>query len=125
MSVILDAGALVAVERRDRRVGAMLRIAQVEGLRVRTSAAAVAQVWRGGARQAHLARVLAGVAAVGLDLAAGKHVGILLGASGTNDVVDAHVAMLVGDGDQVLTSDSEDLRQLLGARAVQARLIRV
>jgi len=125
VSVILDAGALVAVERRDRRVGAMLRIAQVEGLRVRTSAAAVAQVWRGGARQAHLARVLAGVAAVGLDLAAGKHVGILLGASGTNDVVDAHVAMLVGDGDQVLTSDSEDLRQLLGARAVQARLIRV
>lgn len=125
MSVILDAGALVAVERRDRRVGAMLRVAQAERLRVRTSAAAVAQVWRGGARQAHLARVLAGVAAVGLDLGAGKRVGVLVGVSGTSDVVDAHVATLAVDGDQVLTSDPDDLGRLLDARAVQTRIARV
>lgn len=125
MSAVLDAGALMAVERRDRRVGAMLRVAQTERLRVRTSAAAVAQVWRNGARQARLARVLAGVDAAGLDLPIGKRIGALLGASGTNDVVDAHVASLVADGDQVLTSDPDDLRRLLDARALEARIVLV
>ncbi len=45
-----------AIDRRDRAVAAMLRVAQLARLPVRTSAAVVGQVWRDGARQANLAR---------------------------------------------------------------------
>jgi hypothetical protein len=123
--VVLDAGALLAIERRDRHVGAMLRVAQQERIVVRTSPAAVAQVWRHGARQGHLARVLAGVAAPPLELATGKRLGALLAAAGSSDVVDAHVASLARAGDRVLTSDPDDLRDLLNALSVKADVIRV
>ena len=125
MSLVLDAGALLAVEGRDRQVGAMLRIAQQERIAVRTSPAAVAQVWRRGARQARLATVLAGVAAPPLDLDTGKRLGALLGAAGSSDVVDAHVASLARAGDRVLTSDPDDLRDLLDALSVEAHVVRV
>jgi hypothetical protein len=123
MSLVLDAGALLAVDRRDRRVGAMLRVAQQAHIPVRTSAAAVAQVWRNGTRQAQLARVLAGVTVAPLDLNIGKRLGALLGATGTSDVIDAHIASLANTGDRVLTGDSDDLRKLLDALAVEANLI--
>ena len=50
MPLVLDAGALIAVDRQDRSIGAVLRLAHHEQLPVRTSAAVVAQVWRGGGR---------------------------------------------------------------------------
>lgn len=125
MSLVLDAGALLAIERRDRQVGAMLRVAQQERIAVRTSPAAVAQVWRHGARQVPLARILAGVAAPPLDLDTGKRLGVLLGAAGCSDVVDAHVASLARAGDRVLTSDPGDLRSILDAFSVDADVVQV
>lgn len=125
MTVVLDSGALIAVERRDRLVGPLLRLAQAEHIPVRTSAAAVAQVWRGGARHANLARVIAGVDAAALDLHTGKVLGTLLGRAGTADVVDAHVASLAEAGDTVLTSDPDDLVHLLDARGVSATVRKV
>ncbi len=125
MSLVLDAGALLAIDRRDRRVGALLRVAQQERLAVRTSPAAVAQVWRHGARQAQLARTLPGVAAPQLDLQTGKRLGLLLSATGSCDVVDAHVASLAQAADRVLTSDPDDLRRLLDALAVDAAVVSV
>jgi hypothetical protein len=125
VSLVLDAGALLAIDRRDRRVGALLRVAQQERIVVRTSPAAVAQVWRHGARQAPLARTLAGVAAPPLDLDRGKRLGLLLGATDSCDVVDAHVASLAQAGDQVLTSDPDDLQRLLGALSVDASVVAV
>lgn len=125
MRVVLDAGALIAVDRRDRAVGAMLRVAQQRRLPVVSSAAVVAQVWRDGARQANLARVLAGVRAEGLGPDDGRRLGVLLGAASTTDVVDAHVASLVEAGDVVLTSDPDDLGLLLATRRVTAEVRRV
>jgi hypothetical protein len=103
----------------------MLRVAQQARIPVRTSAAAVAQVWRNGARQARLARVLTGVTVAPLDLNIGKRLGALLGATGTSDVVDAHIASLANTGDQILTSDSDDLRKLLDILAVEVNLIHI
>lgn len=125
MSLVLDAGALLAIDHRDRRVGALLRVAQRARIPVRTSPAAVAQVWRYGGRQAQLARTLPGVTAPPLDLGVGKRLGALLGASRTCDIVDAHVASLARPGDQVLTSDPDDLRHLLDALSVAATVVRV
>lgn len=61
MKAVLDVGALVGVDRRDRRVGAMLRILQQRRIPLWTSAAVVAQVWRDDRRQALLANLLGGV----------------------------------------------------------------
>lgn len=117
MTVVLDAGALIAIDRRDRKIGAMLRIAQQQRMAVRSGAGVVAQVWRDGSRQANLSRVLSGVDVAALDLPVAKRVGVLLGAVDRSDVVDGHVARLVEPGDQLLTSDPDDMRALLRDRA--------
>jgi hypothetical protein len=85
----------------------------------------VGQVWRDGRTQVNLARVLAGVGVEHLDADDGKRIGELLGRAGSADVVDAHVALLVIPADVVLTSDPGDIRALLRARAVQARVMQV
>ena len=123
--VVLDSGVLVALDRPDRRTWAMITRLQRDGVEVRTSGGVIAQVWRDGRRQADLARVLPGVEVVPLDDADGRRVGELLAASGTRDVVDGHVALLVRAGGLVLTSDPDDLEALLRARKIDATTIRV
>lgn len=125
MTVILDAGALIAIDRRDRTVGAMLRVAQQEQLAIRSSAGVVAQVWRDGSGQANLARVLSGVDVMALDLAAAKHIGPLLGTTDTSDAIDGHIAHLAEPGARLLTSDPEDMRRLLGDRARHVTVVTV
>lgn len=125
MKVVLDAGALVAIDKRDRRVGAMLELLQAQGVPLHTSVAAVAQVWRDGRKQALLARVLAGVKIVGLSPGDEKSIGELLAKAGTSDVVDAHVALLLRNGDRLLTSDPKDLERLLTATGTTALIVGV
>ena len=125
MGLVLDAGWLIAVDRHDRAVGAMLRVAQQEKIPVRTSAAVIGQVWRNGSLQANLARVLAGVDAATLDGATGRSVGEILALSRTADVVDGHLGLVVQSGDTVLTSDANDIKKILAARAVGATVQRV
>jgi hypothetical protein len=113
MSLILDAGAFVAVERGDRHIAAVLKRALLTGEPPRTHGGVVGQVWRGGAgRQARLAPLLPGVTVEPLDEALGRRAGVLLGRSRASDVVDAALVLLARDGDMVLTSDPDDLRTL-------------
>ena len=120
MALVLDAGALIGIDRRDRGLGALLRVAQAQHIPVRTSAAALAQVWRDGARQANLARTLAGVDILPLNRASGRRVGQLLGHAHASDVTDGHVATIANSGDTVLTSDVPDIRRLVTARGIRA-----
>ncbi|HEX6278317.1 MAG TPA: hypothetical protein VFZ53_34965 [Polyangiaceae bacterium] len=123
MRAILDAGAFVAVEKRDRHVGAMLRVLQQRRVPLGTSSAVVAQVWRDGRKQALLARALSGVYVRALAPGDDKRTGELLALAKTNDVIDAHLALGVEDGDRVLTSDPNDLARLLDARGVDANIV--
>jgi len=122
MRAVLDAGALIAIDRRDRVVGAELRVLQQQGTPLRASAGVVGQVWRDGRDQANLARVLAGVGIEPLSRDDGKRIGELLGRAESADVIDAHVALLAARADVVLTSDPGDIRALLRARGVAARV---
>ena len=122
MKAVLDAGALVAVDRRDRTIGAQLRVLQQQGTPIRVSSAVVGQVWRDGRRQPNLARVLAGVGIEALAKDDGRRIGELLALAGTADVVDAHLALMAAHADLILTSDPGDIRQLLQAREVSARV---
>lgn len=107
--VVLDTGALIAIERSDRRVIRLLELAD----EVHVPAAVVAQAWRNPARQVRLVRVLAAdpVMVHPLDSDEAKAVGHLCGASGTSDVVDASVVLVARRVAGVaVTSDPDDLR---------------
>ncbi len=112
----LDAGALVAIERRDRTVRETIRIALDAGMGVMVPAGALAQAWRDGRRQVGLARLLRldGVEIADLDEDAAKASGELCGGSRTRDVIDASVVVCARAqrGGTVLTSDPSDIRNL-------------
>jgi alkylated DNA nucleotide flippase Atl1 len=125
MALVLDAGALIAIDRQDRTVGAVLRVAQKEGIPVRTSATVVAQVWRGGKHQANLSRVLTGIDINLLDGSSARKVGEVLADTKTSDIVDGHLGLIISANDTVLTSDTDDIRKVLRARSVRATVRRV
>jgi hypothetical protein len=115
MGVVVDSGALIGFERRDRRIEILLIEEQTKGGRVFVPAGVVAQVWRNGRFQARVARLLRGRATevVPFDEEAARAVGYMLGRAGTTDVVDASVVWCAHErGSPVLTSDPDDLRRL-------------
>jgi hypothetical protein len=124
--LVLDAGAFVAVEHGDRDVVALVKRERRSGRVPVTHGGVVGQVWRGGSgRQAPVARLLAGVDVVPLDDLLGRRAGTLLARSGRADAIDAAVVCLAGDGDDILTSDPEDLRDLAQAAGIHVELISV
>jgi predicted nucleic acid-binding protein len=113
--LVLDAGALIALEREHRPALLLVKRALGGSSRIVVPATALAQVARDLRRQVRLARLLRHSSCVvsPLDRAAGLRVGRLLAESGTKDVVDAHVvAVAQALGLAVLTSDVADLRAL-------------
>jgi hypothetical protein len=113
--VTLDAGALIAVDRNDRRVVVLLARARETGARVTIPATALAQAVRQPDRQVRLARLIRQPATdvIALDRVDATNVGRLLAASGTSDIADAHVVICARrSNQQVVTSDPGDLRAL-------------
>jgi hypothetical protein len=125
VKAILDAGAFIAIERRDRRIEAMLRVLHEQRVPLWTSAAVIAQVWRNGRKQALLARILPGIRVRALAPGDDTRIGELLAVAGTDDVIDGHVVLLADNTDRIVTSDSGDLTRLLDARGVDAEVITV
>ncbi|HLI53478.1 MAG TPA: hypothetical protein VKU88_04055 [Acidimicrobiales bacterium] len=126
MSLILDAGAFLAVERGDRDVVALVKRERLAQRSPLSHGGVVAQVWRGGSgRQAALARLLPGVDVKSLDEELGRKAGLLLGRSRTDDAVDAALVCLAVDADEILTSDPGDLRALAEAAGVHVDLVPV
>lgn len=117
----LDAGALIAFERNDRRVVALIARARERGFELAVPAGVVGQVWRDGRRQARLSRLLGAreVDVEPLDDQRARAAGQLCGVRGTRDVIDASVVLCArARGHQVFTSDADDLRALDPSLAV-------
>lgn len=123
MSLVLDAGALVALECDQRAMWIRLKAARDRGELPVTHGGVLGQVWRGGPRQARLSRALAGVDVRPLDQELGQSAGMLLAASGGSDAIDAAVVALANDGDDIVTSDEDDFR-ILAAAGRHVELIR-
>ena len=120
----LDAGALIAFERNDRKVVGLLAQALAHGLTITVPAGVVGQVWRDGRRQARLARLLGApdVVVEPLDDERAREAGQLCGVRGTTDVIDASVVLTARRrGDRIASSDELDLVRL----DPTARIIRV
>jgi predicted nucleic acid-binding protein len=113
--VTLDAGALIGVDRNDRRIIVLLARARETGSRITVPATALAQAIRDPQRQARLARLVRQPTTdvVHLDRVDATNVGRLLAASGTADIADAHVVICARRArQQVVTSDADELHAL-------------
>jgi len=120
----LDAGALVAYDRDASGIRELIGRALAAGIEVTVPAGVLAQVWRGGRRQAMLAALLKkdGVTVVDLTEPGARASGELCGESGTRDVIDASVIVCARERRDatVLTSDPADMRRLDPRLDVQA-----
>ena len=113
--VMLDAGALIALDRGDKRMIALLQRALAQGRFFRVPAGVVGQAWRDGGVQVTLARFLRSeeVEIIPLDEELARSCGELCGAASASDVIDASVVIVARERqDLIVTSDPGDLRRL-------------
>lgn len=131
MTLVLDAGALIQVDRGDYDVLSMLKTAFDKGEVVDVPTGVIGQAWRNPDRQAVLSRTLKRCNEVDLDGEMARAGGQLCGRTATSDVIDASVALAVAyarrSGEEVtlLTSDSGELGILLSVLDARARIIEV
>ena len=113
--VTLDTGALIALDRGDKRMIALLGQALAQRRKFRVPSGVLGQAWRDGRIQVALGRFLRSdeVEIVPLDAQLARSCGELCGATGTSDVIDASVVILARERrDSIVTSDPDDLRRL-------------
>lgn len=122
--IVFDTGALVALDRNDRALWARLRAAAQAGIVVLVPLAAFGQAWRGGPRQARLAQAMRSIQRASFDEVAAAS-GELCGRAGTDDVVDASVALVAARPGvtHLYTSDPDDLRRLLGVLRAKPQVV--
>ncbi len=126
MSLVLDSGALIGLERNDRAMWRRLKAAWQADSVPLSHGGVIGQVWRaGGPRQALLSKALAGIDVRPLDDRLGRAAGALLGRAGSADVIDAALVLLAGDGDEIVTSDADDLAPLAVLKGSHIELVHV
>jgi len=114
---VLDAGALLALERRPIRLLVDLQRAHALGLPIRIPAGSLAQAWRGGPRSAALARLLKqSCSVVQVDERSAREIGefialVRLPSRTRPDIADAHVALVTRQTQSLVwTSDPDDMK---------------
>jgi len=113
--IMLDTGGLIALDRGDKRMIALIQRALAKGRVFRVPAGVVGQAWRDGRDQVTLARFLRSeeVELIPLDEQLARACGELCGATNTSDIIDASVVILARERrDPIVTSDPDDLRRL-------------
>ncbi|MGQ0773946.1 MAG: hypothetical protein ACT4NY_05940, partial [Pseudonocardiales bacterium] len=113
----LTTGALIAIDRGNEDIRALLRRARAHDWPIVIPAGALAQAWRGGIRQARLASFLRArrdrPVLHPLDGTVARTAGELCGRTGTTDVIDASVVLCArSHGYHAVTSDPGDLAHL-------------
>ena len=115
VGITLDIGALIALDRGNKRMIALLDQAMAQGFAVRVPSGVLGQAWRDGRVQVMLGRFLRTeeVEIVPLDEHVARSCGELCGATNTSDVIDASVVILARQRhDRIVTNDPSDLRRL-------------
>lgn len=121
--ITYDAGALIAAERGDVRVGGIHADALRRGILPTVPAGVLAQVWRGGP-QPGLSRVLKGCRVETLTEAQARAVGRLAAHSGHDDAVDLSVVEgAARRADVVVTSDPSDIARIADVVGIELRVV--
>lgn len=125
MTLVLDSGALIALERNDRAMWRRLKAAQLRGTVPVSHGAVIGQAWRGrGSRQTLLVKALGAIDVRPLDEALGRAAGELLAAARRRDVIDAALVLLASDGDLIVTSDPGDIEPLARVSERHVEIVR-
>ena len=114
-TVVLDTGALIAFERGDAKMRALVREALKTRARLVIPAGVLGQAWRGAARQVPLRALVKMPTTIvpSLDQVLAEAAGVLCGRVGCSDVIDASVVLVARrERAVVVTSDVQDLRRL-------------
>ncbi len=122
---MLDAGGILALSRGDGDARAALERARAGGYVVVIPTPVLAAVHRGGRDRAHVDRVVNKVdALLPTSAETARRAGELLGASGSDDPVDAIVVAeaLAAVPSVIITSDPGDIRRLLQTRSDGGRV---
>jgi len=120
-AITYDTGALIAADRGEHRMWSRHRALLARQEVPTVPAPVLAQGWRGGARQARLAKFLVGCRVEPLDNTQARAVGGIAALAETTDIVDTTVVEgALRRGDLVVSSDPDDLRSI--AAAVNRRL---
>jgi hypothetical protein len=121
---LYDAGALIAIDKNDRRMWARYQVAVDDGRDIRVPAVVVGQAWRDSRRQVRLGKFLVGCHVDPVRVETAKAAGILCGRAGTSDVVDAAVVvMAAATGAVIWTSDLADIKALAGESGATPALV--
>jgi predicted nucleic acid-binding protein len=111
----LDAGALIAYERGEEHIREILTVAYARGFVPTIPAIALAEVWRGDAKDARVARLLKACSIETVDERLARATGSLRRTTPGAATIDACIATGVRRrGDTIATSDADDMRALLG-----------
>ena len=124
--VTYDTGALIAAERNDRRMWALHAGFLAEEVVPLVPAPVLAEAWRGGARQASLARLLAMCEIEPMTEQQARDVGVLAGKAGHDDIVDVTVVEgAIRRRQAVVTSNETHIRTIARAARATVRIERV
>jgi hypothetical protein len=122
--VTYDTGALIAGDRNDRRMWALHVGFIAEEVVPNVPAPVVAEAWRGGSRQASLARMLAGCQIEEMTADQARRVGVLAGRADHEEVVD--VAVVEGaarrDDYVIVTSNESHIHKVIKATGKRIRI---
>lgn len=112
-----DTGALIAAERDDRRMWALhVGYLREDSVPV-VPAPVLAEAWRGGPRQASLARLLGGCVVEGLSEDQARRVGALAGVAGHDDIVDVTVVEGAMRRDDAVVTSNRSHIELIASSA--------
>ena len=119
--VTYDTGALVAADHNDRGMWALHAGFLAEEISPTVPAPVLAEAWRGGSRQASLARFLALCSVESMSEQQAKSVGVLSGKASHDDIVDVTVVEgAIRRRDAIVTSNHTHIRKI--ADAARAKL---
>ena len=119
--VTYDTGALIAADRNDRRMWTLQAGFLALEVSPTVPAPVLAEAWRGGARQASVARLLALCTTESLTEEQAKSVGTLAARARHDDIVDVTVVEgAIRRQDAVVTSNPAHIRMI--ADAIRSRL---
>ena len=124
--VTYDTGALIAAERNDRRMWALHAAFLAEEVVPTVPAPVLAEAWRGGSRQASLARFLALCEIEPLTEAQARGVGTLARKAGHDDIVD--VTVVEGAArrrDAIVTSNHAHIAAIAAAARIRLTIERI
>lgn len=123
MGITYDTGALIAAERNERRMWALHAGFLAEEVTPTVPAPVLAEGWRGGARQANMARLLAMCEVEHMTEDQAKAVGVLAGRAAHGDVVDVTVVEgATRRHDGVVTSNKGHIEKVAQAARVKLRI---